>query len=219
VAVEKGWTYVQWQGQFVSLRAILRTLPPDADFGPSGTRAGHHVRLLHWERQADSMLHALAAGPDGAFVYQSYFEPRALFVGWGHRMRGDRSAAHAAFDLARELMDSVVRERPEDAGVHAARGLALAGLGNRDEALREACWLEQSALYRKDAWFGSNLALSRARILAQAGDAQEALAEIDWLLSRPSELSIHTLRLDPLFDPVRNYPGYMALITKHSAIP
>ena len=42
--------------------------------------------------------------------------------------------------------------------------MALAGLGRRDEALREAEWLKQSIVYREDAFDGPLLAEDRARM-------------------------------------------------------
>ena len=101
--------------------------------------------------------------------------------------------------------------------MHAARGLALAGLGRRDEALREARWLQQSVVYREDAFDGPNVAEDRARILAQAGEADAALDEIERLLAGPSWLSVHTLRLDPRWDPIRDHPRFKALLAKYGA--
>ncbi|MBI4349795.1 MAG: hypothetical protein HY553_23360, partial [Elusimicrobia bacterium] len=108
-----------------------------------------------------------------------------------------------AFDAARVLLDSVIRDLPDDWRVHAARGLTLAGLGRRDEALREAGWLRQSVVYREDAYDGALVAEDRARILVQAGEAGSALDEVERLLAEPSHLSVNVLRLDPLFDPIR----------------
>ena len=88
------------------------------------------------------------------FEGQDFFLPSSLYAAWAHQLRGDRSAARAAFDSARVLLDSALRELPDDWRVHAARGLALAGLGRRDEALREARWLQQSEVYREDAYQG-----------------------------------------------------------------
>ncbi len=129
--------------------------------------------------------------------------------------RGDDVAARAAFDSARVLLDSVLAALPDDWRVHAARGLALAGLGRRQEALREARWLEQSVVYREDAYTGPDLAEERARILAQAGDVDAALDEIEQLLAGPGYLSVHRLRLDPRWDPIREHPRFQALLAKY----
>jgi tetratricopeptide (TPR) repeat protein len=214
-AVMKGWADVLWQGQLDSLRAGLSRVPRDAQLGSYGTRAAQHVQLLHWDRQADSLLRVLTMARVGVFDAEGFFLPSSLYAAWAHHLRGDRPAARAAFDSALVLLDSVMRELPDDWRVHAARGLALAGLGRRAEALREARWLQQSVVYREDAFEGPMLAEDRARILAQAGEADAALDEIARLLAGPSWLSIYTLRLDPRWDPIRHHPRFQALLAKY----
>ena len=50
----------------------------------------------------------------------------------------------------------------------------------------------------------------------QVGDADAATDEIERLLSRPSLVSVHTLRLDPRWDPIRNDPRFQALLVKYA---
>lgn len=215
-AVHRGWTYVIWQGQLDTLRVALRGLPEDAPLGPKGTRGSHHAQLLYWERQADSLLRVLEAASVRVFEGQDLYLPTALYVARAHQLRGDTAAARGAFDSARVILDSVVRELPDDWRVRAARGLALAGLGRRGDALREVRWLHESAVYREDAMQGPLLAEDRARILAQAGELGAALDEIERLLAGPSWLSVHTLRLDPSWDPIREHPRFKALLAKYA---
>jgi eukaryotic-like serine/threonine-protein kinase len=213
VAVWKGSAYLHWEGQLDTLRAVVSQLPADQNLGGAGTRAAQHLRLLLLERHADSLLYHLRAAGASTFEGQHAVIPAALYTAWAHQLRGDRRAALAAFDSARVVLDSLVQQRPEDPRVRTARGLALAGLGRRAEALREADWLQRSEIYRNDAFEGPILAEQRARILAQAGEAEAALDELERLLSRPSWISVHTLRLDPLLDPLRGHPRYQALLT------
>ena len=214
-AVTRGWTYVDWQGQLDTLQAVLSRIPKDADLRAPGTRAAQDVHLLYLEREADSLLRVLGTARVAVFASQRFFLPASLYSAWAHELRGDRPRARAAFDSARGLADSVIRELPDDWRVHAARGLALAGLGRREEALREARWLQQSAVYREDAYEGPLLAEDRARILAQAGEPEASLDQIERLLAEPSWLSVHALRLDPRWDPIRNYPRFRALLSKY----
>jgi TolB-like protein/DNA-binding SARP family transcriptional activator/Flp pilus assembly protein TadD len=213
VRLWKAMTYLDWEGQLDSLRAVVSHLPADRGLGGLGNRTAQHLRLLFLERQADSLLYLLGTTDTRTLEGQFSFVPAALYAAWAHRMHGDHRAARAEFDSARMLLDSVVLRQPDDPRVHAARGLALAGLGRRAEALQEARWLEQSELYRNDAYEGPAWAVQRARILAQVGDAEAALDEIEGLLSRPSWLSVHMLRLDPLLDPIRGHPRFQALVS------
>ncbi len=67
-------------------------------------------------------------------------------------------------------------------------------------------------MYREDA--SSELALSRALILAQVGEDDAALDEIERLLPGPSSLGVHDMRLDPRWDPIRDHPRFKALLAK-----
>lgn len=215
-AVRRGIAYVRWQGQIDTMRAVLRRVRGNAELPTIGNVAGQHVQLLLWERRPDSILVVLKTARIAVFDAQIIFLPSSLFAAWAHRLRGDAVAARAAFDSARIILDSAIRERPEDWRAHAARGLALAGLGRRDEARTEARWLRASSVYRTDATWGPPVAEDRARILAQAGDADAAMDEIERLLNMPSWLSVHTLRLDPLWDPIRELPRFKALLSKYA---
>jgi eukaryotic-like serine/threonine-protein kinase len=218
VRLWKATAYLHWEGRLDSLRAVVGDLPADQGLGGAGNRAAQHLRLLFLERQTDSLLYVLGTTEAKTFEMQFSLVPAPLYAAWAHRLRGDHLAARVEFESARALLDSAVLEAPDDPRVHAARGLALAGLGRHHEALREARWLEQSEIYQNDTYEGPMWAEQRARILAQLGEAEAALDEIEGLLSRPSWLSVHMLRLDPLLDPIRGHPRFQALLTRSTPL-
>ena len=74
---------------------------------------------------------------------------------------------------------------------------------------------EQSVVYREDAYDSRYVAEERARILAQAGEPDAALDEIEQLLAGPGFLSVHRLRLDPRWDPIREHPRFQTLLAKY----
>jgi serine/threonine-protein kinase len=216
VTVVRGFTYVLWQGQLDSLRSALDRIPTGADLGGWGTAGAWRIQLLHWERQADSLLVSLATEREPILRAPGLsYRPSSLYAGWAHQLRGDRPAARAAFESALVLVDSILTEQPENWQVHVARGLALAGLDRREDALREARWLQQSDRYQRDfvwgTWIGQNL----AEILAQAGEAEAAIDELERLLGQPSWLSVRKLRLEPLYDPLRDHPRFRALLARY----
>jgi eukaryotic-like serine/threonine-protein kinase len=217
VDVYRGWTWVVWQGRLDSLGAALDRHPREADLGSLGSVAAQRAQLWLWERKPDSLLALLRRIPAPVLEGQEFYLPTALYAAWAHQLRGDGLAAWTAFDSARVVLDSVVALLPDDWRGHAARGLALAGLGRQREAQREARWLEHSKTYREDAFLAKWLGEDRARILAGIGDVDAALAEIERLLAGPCfDLSVHTLRLDPRWDPIRNDPRFQALLVKYA---
>jgi len=218
-AIRKAWTYIRWHGQLDTLRAELSRIPSDAELQGKGELTRQRANLLLWERKADSLLPLLQNTRVAVFDHQNWFLPTALYAAWAHRMNGNHVGARASFELSRVLLDSVMKELPDDWRVHASRGLTLAGLGRREEALREAHWLQESEVYRGDYLDGRSVAEARAQILAQAGDTEGALDEIERLLAGPSPVSVHTLRLDPLWDPLRSNPRLQALLARGERTP
>jgi len=214
-ATFKGRAYVLWRGQTDTLRAVLRRVPADASMVTLGTVAAERLQMLRWERQPDSILVALSHGGLSVYEAQYIYLPNWLYAAWAYEMQGESLAARAAFDSALVVLDSVSTVPPSDWRIHTARGLALAGLGRREEAVREADWLRRSIIYREDGYLGPIVAQDRAHILAQAGESDAALSEIERLLSEPSFLSVHTLRLDPLWDPIRENARFEALLRRH----
>jgi serine/threonine-protein kinase len=214
--VLRGWTWVDWLGQFDSLKAALDRHGSEADLGALGPLSMQRARLLLWQRQPDSLLALLRRTPRTIFDSQRLFLPSALYAAWAHQLSGDTRAALAAFDSALVLLDSALALLPDDWRVHAARGLTLVGLGRRPEAQREARWLSESKLYRDDAFFAPGVAVERAQILAGIGDVDAALTEIERLLAGPSGSSVYEFQLNPLWDPIRAHPRFQALLVKYA---
>jgi eukaryotic-like serine/threonine-protein kinase len=218
-AIDKAWVYVSWRGQLDTLRAVVN--------GAAGALVlrnrwfRYHSRFLLFDRQADSLLTFLkwahtVAPASRARSTALTFVPDALYAAWAHQLRGDHVAARAAFDSALVFLDSVVATIPEDWPIRQARGMALAGLGRREEALREARWLRTSFIYRKDLFLRPYVEIGAAQILSQLGEADAAVERLEPLLAHPfPAVSAHILRLDPMWDPIRDHPRFRALLAKY----
>jgi TolB-like protein len=204
------YSYFLWRGELDTLRAVLDRLPVDGSTGGGGQTYGdQRLIMMLWERRPDSLLSLLRAmgGPYGGDDNCCY---RAILAADAHRLRGDTATARAMLDSVLALLG---REGvPDYPGSHALRGMALATLGRRDEALREERWIERNEpADRYNKWF----TYSRARILARLGEADAAFPVIERLLAGPSLFSVHELRISPEFDPIRSDPRYNELLRKY----
>jgi tetratricopeptide (TPR) repeat protein len=110
----------------------------------------------------------------------------------------------------------LLREAPEDAARHAQHGLILAALDRKQEAIAEGKRAVELQPESRDAFDGPQMTTALAQIYALTGESDEALRLIDHLLGIPSGLTVPMLKLDPIWDPLRNDPRFQALIDKYA---
>jgi DNA-binding SARP family transcriptional activator/TolB-like protein len=129
-----------------------------------------------------------------------------------HRLHGDRLRAAAYADSARVAVEAQIREAPDDGQRRVIRGLMLAYLGRKEEAVREGLKGVELLPISRDAYFGPYVQLQLVRIYLQAGELEKALDQLEPLLRVPFYLSPGWLRIDPTFEPLRNNPRFLRLI-------
>ncbi len=120
--------------------------------------------------------------------------------------------SRASFDDVRERLEKVIRGRPEDYEVYARLGIAYAGLGRKEEAIRAGKRAVGLLPVSKDALWGPDLLQSLAFIYVLVGEKEAALDQIEYLLSIPCELTVSLLRIEPRWDPLRNHPRFQKLL-------
>jgi tetratricopeptide (TPR) repeat protein len=95
---------------------------------------------------------------------------------------------------------------------HAHLGLAYAGLGRRDDAMREGRRAVELRPVAEDTWLGVDMLRNLAVTYATLGEADSAVKQLRVLLEVPSGISVPALRADPTWDPIRRDPRFRALI-------
>jgi eukaryotic-like serine/threonine-protein kinase len=129
-----------------------------------------------------------------------------------YALRGQPALARAYADSARLAYQATMRETPDDAQQHALLGVALAFLGRRDEAIREAERAVAMVPIEKDAYFGPYLQLQLARVQMMVGSKDKAVELLKPVVEVPNNVSRAWLRLDPSFAPLRKLPAFQALV-------
>jgi tetratricopeptide (TPR) repeat protein len=91
------------------------------------------------------------------------------------------------------------------------RGLALAYLGRKAEAIADGERAVELVPVDKDAFSGPYLKHQLARIYILVGEPDKAIDQLESLLKMPYLLSPAWLRIDPNFDPLRHNPRFRKL--------
>jgi TolB-like protein/predicted Zn-dependent protease len=147
-----------------------------------------------------------------------------LSLAFSQQLAGDLAAARATYQKAIEdIRRQLEKGEPGpyvEADIHSRLGLAYAGLGEAASATAEGQKAMALMPSSKHPEFGLNLEDDMARIYAQLGDADHAIPMLKRLLRTqyPSAtfLTPATLRLDPIWDPIRNDPRFEELTVEET---
>jgi len=203
---------LDWKGDLSMMEKDLADMPPGVD--PEGLVTFGRVQLLMLQRKFPEALAVLKRlSPD--LSHDS--KPREFLEGAIYTFLNDREKARSAFEHARPIAEQSLREAPNDAFRHALLGQILAGLGEKDAAIAEGKRAVNLLPESQDALEGPKATLELAKIYTWTGETDQALLLLDHSLSTPSGITVSSLKLDPVWDPLRSDPRFQALIDKHDA--
>src|SRR5947209_7685856 len=168
-------------------------------------------------------LKEILAKPDPA---SGYFNGELRFwLGWAQEVAGDHPGARESWRQARSEMEPFLKEQPDNYSLIGDLALINMGLGDKAAALALSDRAIAANSIEQDAVTGPVPIEILARVAARMGDPDRAIAALHKLLSIPSScafgfgvpLTPALLRLDPMFDPLRNDPRFEKLA--HSNTP
>ncbi len=128
------------------------------------------------------------------------------------RMTEDDEKARSAFTAARAEQEKIVQAQPNYGPALCVLGLIDAGLGRKEEALREGRRAVELLPVEKDSMNGTNMVRYLAIIAAWVGDKDLACEQLASIIRRPSNLSYGQLKLLPFWDPLRGDPRFEKLV-------
>jgi len=164
------------------------------------------------ERDKVGVSRALAIIPPEGISEGSIWWPRPFYEALAARARGDASGARAAFTAARAEVEKTMREQADYAQGITVLGLIDAGLGRKDDAIREGERAVALVPVSKDAIDGPDLMLNLAVIYAWTGEKDLALKQLAEATHLPSTLNYGWVRLHPDWDPLRGDPRFEKIV-------
>jgi TolB-like protein/Tfp pilus assembly protein PilF len=201
------------KGELKTARSFLNSLP--AGYDPDGATTWTRITLALFERDPAEASRILAAykkdelvGGAGKLLPVSYWQ--AMIA----RAKGDNPVATEAFTRTRAAIEAQLAKQPNESVLVVTLGLIDAGLGRKEEALREGKRAVELRPLSEDALNGSNVLCDLAMICAWVGDANSALDQLEFVARIPSGLTYGALKYDPAWDPVRDDPRFAAVMTQ-----
>jgi Flp pilus assembly protein TadD len=185
-----------------SLIAEDPSLAPDVD----------DTDLALCERNVAATARALANLPREGVVYYGVNYPNAYFEGLVANCQGDSAKAQAAFTAARGEVDKTVEKQPDFAPALSLLGMIDAGLGRKEEALREGRRACELLPISKDALDGVTFAVNLTQIYAWTGEKDLAIEQIAAVERVPNYLSYGLLKLHPQWDSLRGDPRFDKIV-------
>src|SRR6266487_3175415 len=163
--------------------------------------------LQEAESLPDDMLASFSKGLGGKYY----------LIGFARKALQDEAGARAAFLKAKSAIEEQLKQSPDAADTRIQLAKVLAYLNEKDSALAEAQHATELLPESKDAFGGPEITSGVAEVHAILGDNGRAIEILDGLLSRPSAVTVQGLKINPIWDPLRNDPRFQALLDKYGA--
>ena len=127
-------------------------------------------------------------------------------------MLKDEEQARAAFTQARTEQEKIVQSQPNYGLALCVLGVIDAGLGRKEEALREGRRAVELLPVEKDSVNGAHMIEYFAMIAAWVGEKDLACEQLTLATHLPGSLSYGQLKLLPFWDPLRSDPCFEKIV-------
>jgi len=212
-------TYISSTGDIRRARGVFEGVPAESklnlpnEWGTIAVMVDERVYLDVFEKHFADALKAWDTPPTN--TPEAHLRQLEARVGI-QVLAGQGAAAKLECEQTRTLLEARLAERPEERISMTALAWAYVCLGRNADALRVARQAADLLPIEKDAIVGRILLAGLAQIEARTGHPEEALKILRQLITAPAGgvVSIARLKIDPVWDPIRNDPGFQKLISE-----
>ena len=209
--VQRARVALEWRADLKPQHEAIATIVAENPAAAADI-AGIWLTLALCERDAAGLARALSHIPANGIAFNLPTFPLSWCQGLVARTLGDEAAAQKAFSITRAEVERTVREQPDYGPAFCLLGLIDAGLGRKEEAIREGRRAVELLPVTKDAVNGANMMKYLAVIYAWIGEKDLALQQIEATLKVPGDLSYGQLKLHPYWDSLRGDPRFDKIV-------
>jgi len=187
---------------------------------PSRAAFGSKINQLQLERNLGESVRWLRALPA-----QFHFDDESdkgsyqTWLALTQRLAGDTAGAKVTAEQARNTLEPLTRDQPDNPGVVESLSCAYAAMGEKDSALKAAERAITLVPRAKDRMDGPAYEEHLAVIQTMVGENSRAISILTQLLQTPylggyyspAPITPVLLRLDPIWDPLRSDPAFQKL--------
>ncbi len=209
----KAELYLLWEGNKEKTRTVLEQAAKNiSSFADDVDIVLTHVWLDIFDGKYQEALAQTTSSKLEAFSSQDVYFPKTELCAQIYGLMGNKQFEQDHYESAASALETRIQQEPNDARFHSALGIAYAGLGRKQEAIREGKLAVELLPANKDAMRSFYRAKDLAQIYVMVGEFDLAIDQLEFLLSIPGELSIPLLELEPAWDPLRDYPRFRKLV-------
>ena len=136
-------------------------------------------------------------------------------IGIAKKMLGDAAASREALLKAKEYADKILAAAPNHPKGHERVAQVAAWLGEKETAIAEAKRATELLPESIDAFDGPVCTQTLMEVYLLVGEYDKALELLDGLLTRKTQVTVAQVKINPVWDPLRQDPRYLAIMQRH----